>query len=98
MNSSGATLSENGPRFEKRTSVACIFRTSHETMQLPPGVQGSTDMGNISLALYAAAGFATAGRRRAYYRRSGGPMVDALMLRALLPLRGHGNEPPSRLG
>jgi signal transduction histidine kinase len=25
-------------RFEKRTSVTCTFRTSHETMQLPPGV------------------------------------------------------------
>jgi signal transduction histidine kinase len=25
-------------RFEKRTGVACGFRTSHETMQLPPGV------------------------------------------------------------
>ena len=53
---------------------------------------------SAALALYAAAGFATAERRQAYYRRSGGLMVDALMLRALLPLRGHGNEAPSPLG
>jgi signal transduction histidine kinase len=25
-------------RFEKRNGVACVFRTSHETMQLPSGV------------------------------------------------------------
>ena len=50
-----------------------------------------------ALALYAAAGFVSAGRRRHYYRRAHGSSVDALMLRATLPLRGHGNEPPSRL-
>ena len=33
-----AALQWMGARFEKRTSVACTFRTSHETMQLPPGV------------------------------------------------------------
>ena len=52
---------------------------------------------SAALALYAAAGFVTAGRRRRYYRRSNGSLVDALTLRASLPLRGHGNEPPSRL-
>jgi ribosomal-protein-alanine N-acetyltransferase len=50
-----------------------------------------------ALALYTAAGFATTGRRRAYYRRPGGLLVDALMLRSPLPLRGHGNEAPSPL-
>jgi ribosomal-protein-alanine N-acetyltransferase len=34
-----------------------------------------------AIALYAAAGFAPAGRRRAYYQRPGGPAVDALVLR-----------------
>ena len=33
-----AALQWMGTRFEKRTSVSCTFRTSHETMQLPPGV------------------------------------------------------------
>ncbi len=33
-----AALQWMASRFEKRTSVACSFRTSHETMQLPPGV------------------------------------------------------------
>ena len=33
-----AALQWMGARFEKRTSVACTFRTSHETMQLPSGV------------------------------------------------------------
>jgi ribosomal-protein-alanine N-acetyltransferase len=50
-----------------------------------------------ALALYTAAGFASAGRRRLYYRRPGGLLVDALMLRSPLPLRGHGNEAPSPL-
>jgi ribosomal-protein-alanine N-acetyltransferase len=50
-----------------------------------------------ALALYTAAGFASAGRRRLYYRRSGGLLVDALMLRSPLPLRGHGNEALSPL-
>ena len=50
-----------------------------------------------ALALYTAAGFASAGRRRLYYRRPGGLLVDALMLRSSLPLRGHGNEAPSPL-
>jgi ribosomal-protein-alanine N-acetyltransferase len=48
-----------------------------------------------ALALYTTAGFATAGRRRLYYRRADGLLVDALMLRSPLPLRGHGNEAPS---
>ena len=33
-----AALQWMATRFEKRTSVACSFRTSHETMQLPSGV------------------------------------------------------------
>ncbi|MEP6504562.1 MAG: histidine kinase [Betaproteobacteria bacterium] len=33
-----AALQWMASRFEKRTAVACGFRTSHETMQLPPGV------------------------------------------------------------
>ena len=33
-----AALQWMATRFEKRTSVACTFRTSHETMQLPSGV------------------------------------------------------------
>jgi signal transduction histidine kinase len=33
-----AALQWMATRFEKRTGVACSFRTSHETMQLPPGV------------------------------------------------------------
>ena len=33
-----AALQWMATRFEKRTGVACLFRTSHETMQLPPGV------------------------------------------------------------
>ena len=33
-----AALQWMGARFEKRTSVACTFRTSHEAMQLPSGV------------------------------------------------------------
>ena len=33
-----AALQWMGTRFEKRTSVTCTFRTSHETMQLPSGV------------------------------------------------------------
>ena len=33
-----AALQWMASRFEKRTSVACTFRTSHETMQLPSGV------------------------------------------------------------
>jgi ribosomal-protein-alanine N-acetyltransferase len=53
---------------------------------------------SAALAFYAAAGFVSAGRRRLYYRRPGGFSIDALMLRAALPLRGHGNEAPSRLG
>jgi ribosomal-protein-alanine N-acetyltransferase len=53
---------------------------------------------SAALALYTAAGFLSAGRRRLYYRRPGGFVIDALMLRAKLPLRGHGNEAPSRLG
>ena len=43
---------------------------------------------SAALALYIVAGFAISGRRRSYYRRPGGIMVDALMLRAPLPLRG----------
>ena len=35
-------------------------------------------------ALYAKAGFAAAGRRAGYYRRAGGPPVDALVLRRSL--------------
>ena len=31
-------------------------------------------------------GFVRSGRRRGYYRRAGGKAVDALMLRAALPL------------
>jgi ribosomal-protein-alanine N-acetyltransferase len=50
-----------------------------------------------ALALYDAAGFATTGRRRLYYRRPGGLLADALTLRAPLPLRGHGNDTPSPL-
>ena len=34
-----------------------------------------------ALALYAKAGFTEAGRRRGYYRRSGGTAVDARVLR-----------------
>ena len=52
---------------------------------------------SAALALYSAAGFAISGRRRSYYRRPGGIMIDALMLRATLPLRGHGNDAPSPL-
>mgnify|MGYP003333144813 CR=1 FL=1 len=37
-------------------------------------------------ALYRGAGFAEVGRRKAYYARPGGAAVDALMLRASLPL------------
>jgi signal transduction histidine kinase len=33
-----AALHWMATRFEKRTGVACTFRTSHETLQLPPGV------------------------------------------------------------
>ncbi|MET0383498.1 MAG: histidine kinase [Burkholderiaceae bacterium] len=33
-----AALQWMAARFEKRTGVACGFRTSHETLQLPPGV------------------------------------------------------------
>jgi signal transduction histidine kinase len=33
-----AALQWMASRFEKRTGVGCGFRTSHETMQLPPGV------------------------------------------------------------
>jgi signal transduction histidine kinase len=33
-----AALQWMASRFEKRTNVACIFRTSHEALQLPPGV------------------------------------------------------------
>jgi len=33
-----AALQWMATRFEKRTGVACSFRTSHETLQLPPGV------------------------------------------------------------
>jgi ribosomal-protein-alanine N-acetyltransferase len=53
---------------------------------------------SAALSLYSATGFAISGRRRSYYRRPGGFMIDALMLRALLPLRGHGNAAPSLLG
>ena len=52
---------------------------------------------SAALSLYSAAGFAIFGRRRSYYRRPGGVLVDALMLRSRLPLRGHGNEAPSPL-
>ncbi len=52
---------------------------------------------SAALALYTTAGFSIAGRRRLYYRRLGGLMVNALMLRAPLPLPGHGNAPPSPL-
>jgi ribosomal-protein-alanine N-acetyltransferase len=52
---------------------------------------------SAALALYAAAGFAPAGRRRLYYRRPGGLLVDALMLRSPLPLRDHGNAASSPL-
>lgn len=37
-----------------------------------------------ALALYTAAGFAEAGRRRGYYPREGGPGVDAVVLRRRL--------------
>lgn len=37
-----------------------------------------------ALALYAGAGFAAAGRRRAYYGRPGGDRVDAVILRRAL--------------
>ena len=33
-----AALQWMATRFEKRMGIACSFRTSHETMQLPPGV------------------------------------------------------------
>jgi signal transduction histidine kinase len=33
-----AALQWMATRFERRTGVACSFRTSHETLQLPPGV------------------------------------------------------------
>jgi len=33
-----AALQWMASRFEKRTGVACSFRTSHDAMQLPPGV------------------------------------------------------------
>ena len=39
-----------------------------------------------ALALYRSCGFATHGRRRAYYMRSGAQPADALMLRAQLPV------------
>ena len=38
-------------------------------------------------ALYAALGFRAAGRRRGYYRAGKGALMDALILRAALPLR-----------
>jgi ribosomal-protein-alanine N-acetyltransferase len=37
-----------------------------------------------AIALYAAAGFQTAGRRPGYYARAGGDRVDALVMRRLL--------------
>ena len=50
-----------------------------------------------ALGLYAALGFAEAGRRKAYYARGGGPPIDALVLRVVLPLApcrwGNGPEP-----
>ena len=49
-----------------------------------------------ALALYRAVGFVSNGRRWQYYHRPNAEPVDALMLRANLPL-GHGNDRPSRL-
>lgn len=40
-----------------------------------------------ALALYRASGFGEVGRRRAYYRRSGGRMVDAAVMRRPLSAR-----------
>jgi len=53
---------------------------------------------SAALSLYSTAGFVISGHRRSYYRRPGGLMIDALMLRTPLPLRGHGNDAPSPLG
>lgn len=39
---------------------------------------------DAALTLYRGAGFATVGRRKAYYARAGGKTADALMLRAVL--------------
>ena len=39
-----------------------------------------------AIALYRAAGFALIGRRQNYYRRADGSVLDAVMLRATLPL------------
>lgn len=40
-----------------------------------------------AIALYKGTGFALTGRRKAYYRTPGAPPADALILKALLPLR-----------
>jgi ribosomal-protein-alanine N-acetyltransferase len=51
-----------------------------------------------ALALYHKFGFTAQGRRRDYYIRSGAPPVDALILRAQLPMKtSHGNDARSRL-
>ena len=44
------------------------------------------DDNSAALALYGRCGFTAYGRRRDYYIRSGLPAVDAVMLRAALPL------------
>jgi ribosomal-protein-alanine N-acetyltransferase len=49
-----------------------------------------------ALALYRGLGFVSNGRRPRYYRRSNADWVDAVMLRANIPL-GHGNDRRSRL-
>ena len=48
-----------------------------------------------ALALYRAAGFAEAGRRRGYYRRPDGAAADALVLRRALPA---GADAPDLIG
>jgi ribosomal-protein-alanine N-acetyltransferase len=40
-----------------------------------------------AIALYEAIGFAKSGRREGYYRVPGAPPGDALILKAVLPLR-----------
>ena len=44
------------------------------------------DDNHAALALYASAGFAVVGRRAKYYRRADKTVLDAMMLRATLPL------------
>jgi ribosomal-protein-alanine N-acetyltransferase len=50
---------------------------------------------SAALGLYRKCGFAEHGQRRAYYTRSGGPPVDALLLRVKLPLESTMGMRPS---